>query len=207
MAMLRGIQASHLAGEYSDIAYNMAVDQFGNLYVLRGMEHVGGATYGANAHTRAVVWLGSSDVERPSDAALRAIGDLWRSERGVNLTADASLTGHRDWTSTACPGEVLYGLLDTVRNGVVVADVPPPSVDEEEFLMLVTWVVPTGMRYIADARTGASRTAEEAFPAGTQGIEAKVRSLVSSGAMKDLGAVDWEQNWVLRMAPSWPLDV
>ena len=198
MSMLRGIQASHQSGEYVDIAYNMAADQFGNLYILRGMEYLGGATYGANAHTRAMVWLGSSDVDVPTNLALRAIGDFYRSELGRNLSSTATVTGHRDWTSTACPGEVLYGLLDTIRY-------PKPEQEEED--MMATWVTPGGLRYVMDLRTGASRTSTEAFPAGTANVEAKIQGLIASGAMKDWGAMDWEQNWIIRTSPTWPVQI
>lgn len=122
MAMLRSVQAAHQAGEYVDIAYNAAVDQFGNIYECRGMNMLSAATYSANDRTRAVVWLGGSDVDTPSDAALRAVADLWRLEAGRSLTADSTITGHRDWTATACPGDCLYGLLPAIRryaSGVV----------------------------------------------------------------------------------------
>jgi hypothetical protein len=195
MAMLRGIQASHQSGEYVDIAYNMAADQFGNLYVLRGMEYLGAATFGANAHTRALVWLGDSDTDRPTDTALYAIGEFYRAELGRNLLPTANVTGHRDWTATACPGEALYSLLDTVRYG-----------RQEDDWMLLTWVTPGGLRYVADATTGASRTAAEAFPAGAD-TEREVRGLVACGAMKDYGAVTWEQNWILRTSATWPISI
>lgn len=144
MAMLRGIQASHQAGEYVDIAYNMAVDQFGNAYILRGMDMLGGATYGANTHTRACVWLGNSDVETPSDAALRAIASLYRSEVGRNLTVDATITGHRDWTATGCPGDTLYGLLDVVRRYAAEQPAPPtPTPTTGEPDMALTIIEPT----------------------------------------------------------------
>lgn len=191
-AMLAGIRIAHLNQGYADIAYNMAVDNLGNLYEARGMQWIGGATYGANGTTRAVVWLGNSDVEPPSPAALAAIRQLWIDERGVNLTEDATITGHRDWTATACPGDTLYGMLPAITE---------PSTEEEDMLF-VTWTVPDGRRYIVDRRTGHAPEAGVVVPSGAD-IEATIAELVRTGACRDLGAVTWEANWVLRTAQAW----
>lgn len=170
MAMLRGIQASHQAGEYSDIAYNMAVDQFGNAYILRGMDVLGGATYGANDHTRAVVWLGNSDVETPSDAALRAIAALYRAEVGRNLTADATITGHRDCTATGCPGETLYGQLDLVRR---YAGEQPQEDDD----MMRSMTTPAGTVLLVD------RLSYRVMPGTWAEVEAALRGMIAAGTV------------------------
>lgn len=139
MAMLRGIQASHQANGYVDIAYNMAVDQLGNVYECRGLDVIGGATYGANTHTRAVVWMGNSDEAPPSSPACQAIADTYRAGLAAgNLTADATITGHRDWTATACPGDSLYGLLPDIRQRAL------PATEQDDDMSLT--IIPAALR-------------------------------------------------------------
>ena len=81
--------------------------------------------------------------------------------------------------------------------------------DDEEHTMLTTWVIPDGTRYIGDARSGATRTAQDAFPPGLSSaeIEAAVAELVRAGACKDLGALGWNANFVARLSPTWPVQV
>lgn len=205
-AMLRGIQASHQNGEYSDIAYNMAVDNFGNIYTLRGMDMVGAATYGHNHHTRAVVWLGNSDVSPPSAAALQAIAALYKSQVGVNLTADASITGHRDWVATACPGETLYSQLDTVRSFAFNSTtVTPTPIDPEEDVMYISWACPDGTRYVLNRDTGISVLFDDMYPAESP-AHARLdgfNQLCATGVIRDIGVVGWEANWVLRTSRNW----
>lgn len=119
MAALRAIQSSHLdhpTEDYSDIAYNVAVDQLGNRYVLRGMDRKGGATYGANDHVLACLWIGDSRFAQPTRAALEAIATWYQvGVRDGSLVNGAAIGGHRDWTQTSCPGDVLYAMLPTIR--------------------------------------------------------------------------------------------
>jgi hypothetical protein len=73
---------------------------------------------------------------------------------------------------------------------------------DEEDPMMTTWTVPDGRRYLRLTTTGAAPLAVDALPAGAD-IEGTVAELVRTGACKDLGAVTWESNWVLRTAHQW----
>lgn len=120
MSVLRGIQSYHLnhpTENYSDIAYCVAVDQLGNGYVLRGIDKVGGATYGANDHTIACLWVGDSNVSVPTAAALQGIAGWYQEGLRVGaLARGAAVGGHRDWTpDTSCPGDRLYAMLPLIR--------------------------------------------------------------------------------------------
>ncbi len=143
MAVLRGIQIGHLNHpdeDYSDIAYNMAVDQLGNIYALRGMDRLGGATFGHNDHVRACLWIGDSNVSNPTDAALRALAKVYADAVDAgHLVNGASIGGHRDWSSSACPGDRLYAYLPTIR-ALAAGQAVNPSEDDmtdEERRMLV----------------------------------------------------------------------
>ena len=81
--------------------------------------------------------------------------------------------------------------------------------DQEEHYMLTTWTIPDGTRYVADTNSGASRTAQDAFPPGLSSadIEAAVAELVRAGACKDLGSLGWNANYVARLSPTWPVQI
>ena len=114
----------------SDIAYNAGVDQLGNDYELRGMQYQGGATYGANDRTKAVLWVGDSNVSVPTEAALQAIARVY--QRGVangHLVNGAVIGGHRDYVATACPGTQMYVRLPQIRalaGGTTIPNIDSP---------------------------------------------------------------------------------
>lgn len=125
-ATLRSIQRAHMRPRWlggrgwSDIAYNWLIGQAtGTIYEGRGWGRVGGATgspYDARSVSFALLGDGrrglSDDVV---DAFVEVIG------RGVFLDALRSpvrIRGHRDVYPTACPGDVLYGELDSIRAGL-----------------------------------------------------------------------------------------
>lgn len=113
---LRSVYRGHLASPegYQDIAYNAAVDQNGECWELRGMQYMGGATYGANDRTKAVLWIGGSG-STPSDAACARIARLFRDSCSAGeLGVGATITGHKDWVATGCPGNV-YACLPRIR--------------------------------------------------------------------------------------------
>lgn len=140
MAVLRNIQNSHLnhpTEDYSDIAYNVAVDQLGNRYVLRGIDRKGGATFGANDTVIACLWIGDSRFTTPTPEAITAIA-AWYQE-GVAIGAlrnGAHIGGHGDYSAgTECPGPALRLLLPTIRmlaGGPTIDDIPLTSLEDHE---------------------------------------------------------------------------
>src|SRR5699024_10148034 len=75
-ARLSGYYRSHVSGEYTDIAYNLAVDQSGNVWELRGVDRQSGANGGTVSNRRGqsiLVLIGNN--EAPSSAALAGIED------------------------------------------------------------------------------------------------------------------------------------
>lgn len=104
-ALLRGWQAYHQTGRgWADIAYNEAVDQAGDVWLLRGdradgsVKNLGGQVYSILAV------LGNA--EQPTPAMLAAIRR--RVEYHQGRMPAAKLCGHRDLVSTDCPGDELH---------------------------------------------------------------------------------------------------
>lgn len=110
-AQVRSIHSYHRSIGWAGIGYHYLVCHCGIVLTGRGLSKVGAHAPGANAtHIGIQVMLGGTQV--PTVKQLAAIVDLlaWLRARGVR----ASVTGHRDWTSTSCPGTHLYG---RVRSG------------------------------------------------------------------------------------------
>ena len=134
---------------WSDIAYNVIVDKFGQVFEGRygGLDRTvrSGATGGFNAKSWAVSALGNYVDSAPTSAMLDSIEDIlaWKlgishldprgkatltAANGAGTTAkyrDGTkvafdvISGHRDAGSTACPGAKLYAKLGEIRSGVV----------------------------------------------------------------------------------------
>ncbi|WP_232831916.1 N-acetylmuramoyl-L-alanine amidase [Nocardiopsis sp. FIRDI 009] len=104
-AQVRQMHAYHRARGWAGIGYHLLICWHGVVLTGRGIYRVGAHAPGANAsHVGVQFMLGGS--QRPSAAQLAAFVALaaWLAARGVK----ASVTGHRDWNSTSCPGDHLY---------------------------------------------------------------------------------------------------
>ena len=131
-AILRSIYAYHVKSRgWSDIGYNFLVDRFGRIWEGRygGIDKavVGAHTLNYNDYSFAMSAIGNFETVQPSDAMLRAYGQLfaWKlSLHGVNPASTSqqigrgtfqAINGHRDAGSTACPGRFLYAKLPVIR--------------------------------------------------------------------------------------------
>ncbi|MDQ3570187.1 MAG: peptidoglycan recognition protein [Actinomycetota bacterium] len=140
--MLRAMQAYHMdANGWDDIGYNFLVDRFGRMWEGRAgsrQRAIGAHTRGFNTAStgvavlgtftrtspppasvdgvaRVVGWmLGTNGVDPAGSATMTSAGsDKYRAGRSVSFPA---VSGHRDGTSTTCPGQRLYDQLPEIRN-------------------------------------------------------------------------------------------
>jgi hypothetical protein len=124
---MRGIQAFHMGPErkWSDIGYHYVVFQARGdmehavICEARMVRYVPAAQLNHNTGTFAVCVYGTIDEGDPlRDDTIRAIVQLLKGTR-ANLTGAASIKtvgGHRDVTSTSCPGDSLYRALDRIAH-------------------------------------------------------------------------------------------
>ncbi|MGI8862264.1 MAG: N-acetylmuramoyl-L-alanine amidase [Gaiellaceae bacterium] len=140
-AIVKGIQLYHVQGNgWNDIGYNFLVDRFGTIYEGRfgGPERnvIGAHAQGCNTGSVGVALLGSYGSTAPTRAAEDAIAQLlsWRLDL-AHVDPTAALTfvsggsnrfpsgvpvllrgvsGHRDTGFTECPGNQLYGRLNSI---------------------------------------------------------------------------------------------
>ncbi len=116
---------------WGDIGYNFLVDPLGNVYEGRagGDDVIGGHARSYNPGTMGVGCLGtysSAPVPVPLQQSLEALIAWKASQRGIDPLGSSfnnhkvynHIAGHRDVGETTCPGDVLYGLLPTIRQDV-----------------------------------------------------------------------------------------
>jgi len=116
MASLRGWQNYHMDGHgWSDIAYNEAIDQLGNVYVLRGLKNRSAAngTTTTNGQFGALLLI-VGPGEQPSPAMVAAVRRRIARHREL-FPSSRRIVGHGDLKSTTCPGAVV---LELIRDGL-----------------------------------------------------------------------------------------
>jgi hypothetical protein len=116
MAALRGWQAYHMDDHgWSDIAYQEAFDQLGNVYVLRGLKNRSAAngTTTTNGQYGALLLMLGPD-EEPSQAMVAAVRRRIARHREL-FPGSRAIVGHGDLKSTTCPGTVV---LEGIRDGL-----------------------------------------------------------------------------------------
>lgn len=149
MAKIRWVQDFHMgpARGWADFAYNWAVDMHGNAFEGRGIRvrnaaNGGGVRsgYDANAGWSSVLYLNGTGGPDLTDAAKRAINDV-AVHAGV---AGGEWLGHRDFLSTACPGDETYEWVRSGHPGGEPAPKPQPQPDMEVSDLFIYDYVPDG---------------------------------------------------------------
>ncbi|TMQ99270.1 N-acetylmuramoyl-L-alanine amidase [Actinomadura soli] len=125
----RAIQTFHMdTYGWDDIGQQLTISRGGHLLegrnraleAINAGHHVMGAhTLSHNDHTIGIENEGTYITEEPTD-------ELWGQLvatcawlcRTYRLDPHAAIVGHRDYNTTACPGDALYGLLPELRNQV-----------------------------------------------------------------------------------------
>lgn len=132
-AKVRDIYRYHTVSRgWGDIGYNYLIDPNGVIYEGRyGGEHnelpvVGGHALCSNANTLGIAMIGNHQENPMSPEAVEALTDLLAyfshkhdlDPMGQSLwhgEVQNVIGGHRDFQSTACPGQYLYDLLPHIR--------------------------------------------------------------------------------------------
>lgn len=132
-AIVRAIYYYHAVSlKWGDIGYNYLIDWRGNIYEGRygGTNVVGGHALGYNYGSVGIGCIGTftSGGNAVTTEMRRAVARLlaWTCRsldpHGNNYFIDGfypNLGGHRDYNTTSCPGDVLYGLLPGLRGDVL----------------------------------------------------------------------------------------
>lgn len=110
------IDASHKGQGWTCIGYHYVIRKDGTVEQGRPHWTVGAHAYGHNSYTIGIHVCGNFEEAEPTDAQIESTAMLL-----ANLCTDYSLpidrdhvVGHRELMSTACPGEYLYEMMDTI---------------------------------------------------------------------------------------------
>jgi len=122
-AKVRAWQNFHMDSRgWTDIAYNAVACPHGYVFEGRGRGRRSAAngTTAGNSGSYATCYLGGEGDEFTEDAkrAMRASGN-WLTRAGSRRL------GHRDWKSTTCPGDVIYGWVHAGQP--ITATIPTPT--------------------------------------------------------------------------------
>lgn len=108
----------------------------------------GAHTARMNSGAFGICWVGNYDTRAPKiqqiDATRRLVDELTR--HGY-LTPGADILGHRDVSSTACPGSKLYAILDVIRHPWEGTMPDNPDVIQAQAPVVAFEVTPTGNGY------------------------------------------------------------
>ena len=115
------IHASHQAQGWSGIGYHFVIRKDGTIEAGRPMDTQGAHAQGENWHTVGIHVSGNFEEAEPTQAQIESLSYLvgWLAEYyGIECIAD-NIVGHRDLMPTACPGQNLYDMLQTVRGKAI----------------------------------------------------------------------------------------
>ncbi|XP_012282318.1 uncharacterized protein LOC105700745 [Orussus abietinus] len=116
--LVKSIQNYHIDEKHwFDIGYNFLVGDDGIIFEGRGWDKQGAHARSHNADTIGICFLGRYNVYYPKQSAVKAAKDF--VSEGVNLGKlydNYTVIGHRDVGKTTCPGDRLFGIVQTWRN-------------------------------------------------------------------------------------------
>ena len=102
---LAQMQRSYVTSRGYSLGYSCAIDQTGVCWEIRGTDHIPAATKHENGHTFAILQL--VDWQNPAnDLMVERTRQLVAQLRQQNRM---TITGHKDWAATRCPGDGVYG--------------------------------------------------------------------------------------------------
>ncbi|XP_011300882.1 peptidoglycan-recognition protein SC2-like [Fopius arisanus] len=117
-ARVRAFQNYHMDhNNWDDIGYNFLVGEDGNIYEGRGWRIRGAHSPSYNTKSMGICFIGNFQRRVPQPAAIKAAKAL--IDFGVangEIMTNYTLFGHRQTTTTICPGDKLYELIKTWPN-------------------------------------------------------------------------------------------
>lgn len=206
-AAVRSIYYFHtISRDWGDIGYNYLIDPAGHIYEGRagGDMAIAAHTLCKNNGSLGVALLGNFQNQNPTPAALQALQSLIAAKtqaygidpQGMGMFYGSllpNIVGHRNVRATSCPGDGLYSLLPSLRNGTLAT---PENV--------IFPVIDTSTYRKASTSTGpVVPETTKVYRSQAQSVTASV--VVESGktakptiTFQNLGTTTWNQDTVIR---------
>lgn len=194
---LRGWQNYHMnSNGWSDIAYQVAVDQDGNRYELRGLATQSGANGGTSVNEEyGAILLVLAPGEQPSNEMVREVRAVIAEHRAL-FPNSRRVVGHGDIRpgGTECPGPIVQRLINigafNTANAPDLEDDMPLNNDDIDKIAHAVWAKEIGGgRNRESARlhliwaSNASRTVQNELRSKVNQLKASIRAL-PEGATK-----------------------
>ena len=144
----RQVADMHFAKWSRPGGYNFQVGRSGTVFEMVGWEHVGAHAPGCNYNSIGVAFQGDFARTLPNQFQLDAFGWLVAAGEVPNVQQ-----GHRDCSSTSCPGDELY---DRLPLKVGIPD-PAKKPEPEEFDIMADPAIATELGRLADAQAAAAQ--------------------------------------------------
>lgn len=223
---------------WSDIGYNFVVDRFGTIYEGRagGIDQavVGAQAGGWNSISTGVAIIGTFDALQAPAPAIDAVCRLlaWKlplhaapviGEFGVTSSGGSAnryragtavkfqrISGHRDGCSTSCPGNSLYGQLETIRTKTL-ALAGPGGIAPEGRPVVALSAPPSDASYGSELMVEGTVTSADKAPLAGTAVAVQKRGskgwvTVARGTTDSAGRffvpVSWKRGGALRAAVS-----
>ena len=109
------IHEMHQNQGWAGIGYHYVIRKNGQIELGRPEWAVGSHAYGENWHSIGIHVSGNFEEAEPTEYQIESLAYLigWLCEE-YDLDPSVAVVGHRDLMATACPGENLYEMLNTV---------------------------------------------------------------------------------------------
>lgn len=118
---IAAMQQSYVNGRGYSLGYSCAIDKRGKCWEIRGVDYIPAATKNENGHTFAVLLL----VDWQDPANDRQVERMRKLIAEIRKHTSVTVTGHRDWGATRCPGDGVYQQLAQFSEPPA-PDRPPP---------------------------------------------------------------------------------
>lgn len=116
------IHCSHIYNNgWAGCGYHYIVRKNGDIEYGRPEWAIGSHAYGENYHSIGIHVCGNFELAEPTPAQVESTSYLigWLCDKYGLVPTEETVKGHRDLMPTACPGENLYNILQTLRGKAI----------------------------------------------------------------------------------------
>jgi len=117
LELVQQIEQQHVNQGWSAIGYTWLVTD-GYAFEGRGWGRSGAHSPGANSTSIGVAFLVDGRYRTPMPGEYQAVADVIREGQRLGRLSYDYQWGHRDFVATACPGDLIYANLNTIRHYV-----------------------------------------------------------------------------------------
>jgi len=132
VAEIDAVYGGHHRLHYGDIAYHFIVDYAGRVWEGRSLAYEGAHVSHENDRNLGILLLGNFEKQSPSGESIASTVSLVSQLRNRFGIKHHRVYGHRDLSSSVCPGRYLYPHVAALREGGAEDTASSPTLEGEE---------------------------------------------------------------------------